>query len=378
MEQYDIKPSFDSNLTSILFNLESVRYRFVSGSTPMWLFYDLKDVLQLLESLFSARIEGNHTTLIEAISKATKHDVAVEHDDASLEIKNIQNAIAFIEENIHEDEDISLSHIRTMHGIVMKDLKLDNSKTPGSFRLIDGVCISGSDCVVSKALAIQADMQELIDYVNAPHEKKEDIIRIASAHHRMVAIHPFDNGNGRTARLLTYTMLIKYGFLKHKRTLLNPSAFFCMDRQRYYDMLSGVDKGNIEQWCEYVANGILDEVNRMFKLLDKEYVVKTVINPALQNAWKNNEISEKEYRILDIAIKKDMIQQADVIHLFGNSGSGRVACSRFLANMTKKELIMHPPKTPRKYVFKFFNRELLPYVMVALINNGLVQAEDKF
>lgn len=376
MEQYNIKPSFDSNLTSILFNLESVRYRFVSGSTPTWLFYDLKNVLHLLESLFSARIEGNHTKLTDAVNKATRREISTEHDDASLEIENIQNAIVFIEDNIHEDEDITLSHIRTMHNIVMKNLKLDSSKTPGSFRLIDDVSISGSDCIISKASAIQADMQELIDYVNAPHEKKEDLIRIASAHHRMVAIHPFDNGNGRTARLLTYAMLIKYGFLKHKKTLLNPSAIFCMDRQKYYDMLSGADKGNIEQWCEYVANGILAEVNRMFKLLDKEYVVKTVINPALQNAWKNNDINEKEYCILDIAIKKDMIQQADVLHLFGNNSSGKVACSRFLTNMTKKELIMHPPKTPRKYVFKFFNRELLPYVMMALVNNGLIQTED--
>lgn len=158
----------------------------------------------------------------------------------------------------------------------------------------------------------------------------------------MVAIHPFDNGNGRTARLLTYAMLIKYGFLKHKKTLLNPSAIFCMDRHKYYDMLSEADHGNIEQWCEYVAHGILDEVNRMFKLLDKDYVVKNVI----------------------------------VLHLFGSSNSDRVTCSRFLASMTKKELIMRPPATPRKYVFKFFNKELLPYVMISLANNGLIQDDE--
>lgn len=376
MEQYNIKPSFDSNLTSILFSLESVRYRFVSGSTPLWLFYDLRDVLQLLESLFSARIEGNHTKLSDAVDNATKHGSTAKQDDASREIENIQNAIVFIEDNIHEDEDITLSHIRTMHSIVMKDLKRDSSKTPGSFRLVDGVSISGSDCVVSKASAIQADMQELMDYVNTPHEKKEDLIRIACAHHRMVAIHPFDNGNGRTARLLTYAMLIKYGFLKHKKTLLNPSAIFCMDRHKYYDMLSEADHGNIEQWCEYVAHGILDEVNRMFKLLDKDYVVKNVINPALQNAWKDNKIDEKEYRILEIAIKNDTIQQSDVLHLFGSSNSDRVTCSRFLASMTKKELIMRPPATPRKYVFKFFNKELLPYVMISLANNGLIQDDE--
>lgn len=112
-----------------------------------------------------------------------------------------------------------------------------------------------------------------------------------------------------------------------------------MDRHKYYDMLSEADHGNIEQWCEYVAHGILDEVNRMFKLLDKDYVVKNVINPALQNAWKDNKIDEKEYRILEIAIKNDTIQQSDVLHLFGSSNSDRVTCSRFLASMTKKSLL---------------------------------------
>ena len=85
---------------------------------------------------------------------------------------------------------------------------------------------------------------------------------------------------------------------------------------------------------------------------------------------------EKEYRILEIAIKNDTIQQSDVLHLFGSSNSDRVTCSRFLASMTKKELIMRPPATPRKYVFKFFNKELLPYVMISLANNGLIQADE--
>ena len=46
-----------------------------------------------------------------------------------------------------------------------------------------------------------------------------DLIKVAIAHHRFVWIHPFGNGNGRVVRLLTYALLIKYGFGANKLEL---------------------------------------------------------------------------------------------------------------------------------------------------------------
>ena len=227
---------------------------------------------------------------------------------------------------------------------------------------------------------IESDMLELIDYINAPHEKKEDIIKIACAHHRFVAIHPFDNGNGRTARLLTYAMLIKYGFLKKKKTLLNPSSFFCMDRKKYYTMLDEADNGTpdgIEKWCEYVASGIMEEVNRMFKLLDRDFAVKNIIIPSIKESFKDNHLNEKECQILLIAAEKDTIQASDVMSLFGATASDRIKCSRFLSRMVESSLLYHPPKTPRKYVPRFFNKSLLTYVMSAMDRNGLILTKEE-
>ncbi len=57
-------------------------------------------------------------------------------------------------------------------------------------------------------------MEELIDFIENYEKDKRwyDFLKIAIAHHRFVRIHPFQNGNGRMVRLLTYAMLIKYGF----------------------------------------------------------------------------------------------------------------------------------------------------------------------
>ena len=351
MEKYDIRPDFNSELTSTLFQMESLRNKFISGDTPLWLFYDLKNTLHLLESLNSARIEGNHTTLIEAINEATKTDTKSKLGEDLAELINIQNAINYIEENLQEEDKITPAFIRELHTITVKGLKRDGSNKPGAFRTSE-VSIANSSCVVSTPQAIPGDITELVSYINADHEKKEDIIRIACAHHRFVQIHPFDNGNGRTARLLTYAMLIKYGFLKKKKTLLNPSSIFCMDRQKYYDMLAKADtgsKGGIEEWCGYVASGILGEINKMFRLLDRDFAVKNLILPAIKESRKDDHLSEKEYQVLMVATDKNIIQASDVISIFGATPSEKVKCSRFLANMVEKGLLLRPPKTPKKY-----------------------------
>lgn len=374
MDIYNIEPAFNSELTSTLFRMESVRNRLMAGDTPSWLFYDLKETLHLLESLNSARIEGNHTTLVAAINAATQPKTRRKLSDDIAEIVNINAAIAYIEGHLEEGDRITAKLLREIHSLTVRGLKRDGSANPGAFRQKE-VRIANSSCVLSSPVAIASDMEALIDYINEEHERKEDLIRIACAHHRFVQIHPFDNGNGRTARLLTYAMLVKYGFLKKKKTLLNPSSIFCMDRQKYYSMLAVADSGDrkgIEAWCDYVAKGILGEVNKMFKLLDRDFAVKHIITPAVEESYRDEHLAEKEYQILTTAIDKDIIQAADVIGLFGTTPSDRVKCSRYLAKMVKKGLLLRPPKTPKKYVARFFNPNLLTYVMQAMDAEGLI------
>jgi len=55
-------------------------------------------------------------------------------------------------------------------------------------------------------------MQALAAFINENQPPKHDLIKVALAHHRFGWIHPCGNGNGRVVRLLTYALLIKYGF----------------------------------------------------------------------------------------------------------------------------------------------------------------------
>lgn len=85
-------------------------------------------------------------------------------------------------------------------------------------------------------------MDELFEFINTKQGAKYDLLKVALAHHRFAWIHPFDNGNGRTVRMLTYAMLIQYGFNVHMgQRLINPTAVFCNDRDAYYNVLMQAD-----------------------------------------------------------------------------------------------------------------------------------------
>ena len=376
-----INPSFNSELVSELFNLEKIRYTHLGGTTPPWLFFDLREIMYILESVASARIEGNRTTVVNAAMDSLSNDEKPS-DESLQELRNIRKAIDFIEETFDGDDSqqITPSFIREVQKIVVTDLKHDGSKWPGDWRSCP-VHIKKSDHKPPNHIEIPRLIQELCDYIADGNDNKMDIIKIALAHHRLAAIHPFDNGNGRTARLVTYAMLIKAKFInKTMRTILNPSAIFCMDRQEYYDKLAAADSGKekaLEDWCLYVARGIASEMVRVSKLLDRNYAVPNIIEPALKSALDSQFISAEEHEILKIAMQKDLIQAQDVRHLFGPTASDAVQTSRVLANMRDKGLLMVHPKYKKKYVMRFANNYLLRDVLLAMDRNGLLVVKNE-
>ena len=377
-----INPSFDSPLVNELFSLERLRYTQLDGTTPPWLFFDLKEIMHILESVASARIEGNRTTVVGAAIDSLASDKPAENEDFQ-ELRNIRKAIEFVEETVGAKEDpqkITPAFVRQLQKIITDGLTRDGSKNPGAWRT-EPVKILQSQHTPPEHLEVPALMQELCDYIEQADSSKLDIIKIATAHHRFTAIHPFDNGNGRTARLLTYAMLVKLQFIdKSKRTVLNPSAIFCINRQRYYDMLSQADTGmeeGIEAWCLYVAQGITAETERVNRLLDRTYAIAHIIEPALKHALDSKFLSKDEYEILRIAMRDDIIQAQNIKHLFGATPSDAVRASRVLANMKEKKLLMVHPDYQKKYVMRFANNYLLQDVLNAMDRNGLLVVENE-
>ena len=145
------------------------------------------------------------------------------------------------------------------------------------------MAIAQSSHLPPEAIRVADYMQELVAFINQPDKPKYDLMKIALAHHRFGWIHPFGNGNGRTVRLLTYALLVKYGFnVKTGGRVLNPTAVFCSDRNHYYQMLSLADSGtpqDLEAWCTYVLSGISRELQKVDKLTDRAFLNRQIFAP---------------------------------------------------------------------------------------------------
>lgn len=132
-----IKPDFDSRLTDLIIELEHLRKKQLGGSTHPQVFFQLKHLFHTLESIGSARIEGNNTTIAEYIETKLENDESKNVSDEILEIKNIEKAMEFIEENIL-DYPINKTFISELHKIIVDGLPIVNGgegdRTPGIYR----------------------------------------------------------------------------------------------------------------------------------------------------------------------------------------------------------------------------------------------------
>jgi Fic family protein len=196
-------------------------------------------------------------------------------------------------------------------------------------------------------------------------------------HHRFAWIHPFTNGNGRVVRLVTYAMLIDRGFRGlniQEGQILNPSAMFCNQRDRYYAMLTRADSGTDEgllEWCEFVLDGFLSEMTKIDRLLDYDYLVSNVLKPALDYCRERKLITDEEHRVLVIAARKKAFKSADVEDAYPGSSEKR---SRFIARLKEKGFLMPLQEGGRIYYLRL-RGELLRGIIHSLEKEGFVPFE---
>jgi len=173
----------------------------------------------------SNAIEGNTLTMsetkvvLEGITIGGKS--VVEH----LETINHRDAILFLEQLIIEKEDLSEWNIKNIHSLILKDIDNQNA---GKYRN-ENVIISGASHIPPSHIILYELMQKLVIEYNKEWNAFHPIIKACLLHGEFVKIHPFIDGNGRTARLLLNFELMKYGY--------TPIIIKKTRRAEYYDAL---------------------------------------------------------------------------------------------------------------------------------------------
>lgn len=367
-----LTPSFDSTLLDAVLGLEHLRHLRLSGTTPPPIFFQLKNIFHMLESLGSARIEGNHTTLADYVE--SKFDGKKNQSDNLKEMENIEKAMRYIEESITPGSSITEQLIRELHGITVLELEREGDKTPGSYRSWQ-VSISQSDHTPPDAVLIPEYMQELVSFINEEHPQKFDLIKVALAHHRFGWIHPFGNGNGRVVRLLTYALLIKYGFnVTAGGRILNPTAVFCNNRDIYYSKLASADSGEkkgLEEWCTYVLTGILNELRKVDQLTDFKYLHDKILIPAINFAQQRELITAQEMAILKVAAKKGTAKAKELSSAMPKSLT-QSQITYQIKKLVDCGMLQPVTKGARRYIFGFNNNYLIRGVISALTEEGFI------
>ena len=368
-----LNPRFDSPLVDVLSDLEHLRRLRLEGSTPPPVFYQLKSIFHMLESLGSARIEGNHTTLADYVeSKVERNPQA---SDQLREVANIEMAMDYVERTIEPGSPITEHFVRELHALTVTDLEREGDRSPGAYR--EGqVLINQAEHLPPDAILVPGYMQELVAFINNDDPPKYDLMKVAMAHHRFGWIHPFGNGNGRVVRLLTFALLMKYGFnVNAGGRVLNPTAVFCNDRDQYYAMLGLADTGSresLEVWCIYVLEGIRTEIQKVDKLTDYGYLSDHILSPAVELARKREWITETEQAILDTTIKCKVVKSADLAPVMRDLNPGQRTYQ--IRKLVDQGMLCPIRDGARQYTIGFSHNYLVRGVIKALTDEGFIPA----
>ncbi len=367
-----VAPDWDSNLADAIRELDHIRRFKLGGSTQPILFFQLKNIFHVLESVGSARIEGNRTTVAEYVDQ--KFDSEKTPSESFLEIANVEKAMDYIESSIEKGSNITEKFVRELHSHIVDGLSvsLEGDKNPGSYR-DKPVKISQSEHKPPLWTDVSAYMTELVDWINKVDPDRNDLLKVAIAHHRFAWIHPFRNGNGRVVRALTYAMLIKYGFKVKNGQLINPTAVFCSDRELYYDMLSKADAGTddgIKDWCEYVLMGISEEMKKISVLLDHESLAQRLLNPAIKIAADRKIIGPDEMTVLKMAISKQIFKYKDIAATLPSLTKDRTR--NLLNRMKTRELILPVKPNGREYHINFRSKLLIRSIIEILAKENFI------
>ena len=373
-----IEPDFGSSLTDLIIELDYLRKKQLGGSTHPKVFFQLKNIFHKLESIGSARIEGNNTTIAEYME--TNLSDRKQFSEGIKEIQNIEKSMAFVEENI-VDYPISRALISEMHKMIVDELMPpphgEGDSTPGQFRQVN-LEISKSTHKPPEWLKVNGYMEELLDFVNREDSPKYDLLKTAIAHHRFVWIHPFRNGNGRTVRLFTYAMLVKAGFNVNLGRIINPTAVFCSNRNDYYSYLSAADNGtrsSMLSWIEYVLKGLKEKIEKIDKLSDYEFLRKEILMPSINLSLERKYITDLESKVLKRAVDLQVISAADVKSIFPGKVDSEV--SRQIKKLIDQKMLTQEKEGGRKYVLRFDNSYLLRSIIQLLGDKGFLPVWDE-
>ena len=226
---------------------------------------DMQKKALILESHHSTHIEGTALSLEQAKSILEGKKVKGVSRDDEKELLNYKKAMDFLSKYLGKDDPVSEGIVRELHKILVKGVRGENAD-PGNYRKIQNYVVNSRTREVIYTPPAPLDvphlMREFTEWINRA-EDASPILVAGIAQFQFVHIHPFIDGNGRTARLLSTLILYKTGY-DFKR-LFTISEYYDKDRPSYYQAIQTVRKNNMDMttWLEYFVDGLRSQMTEI-------------------------------------------------------------------------------------------------------------------
>ncbi|MEQ8418039.1 MAG: Fic family protein [Imperialibacter sp.] len=187
------------------------------------------------------------------------------------EITGHNEAINLVLDVVKEERPLSENFIRELHKLLLKESYETDAITPDGKptkkRITIGAYKTQPNHVKTKTGEIfrfstpeetPALMHDLMEWLGEKKAKGLNPVLVAAEfHYRFIRIHPFDDGNGRVARILMNFILMQYGF--------PPVIIKTEDKENYFAVLRLADAGQIEPFIEYIGSNLVRSLEIMIR-----------------------------------------------------------------------------------------------------------------
>jgi len=358
------KPKFTitAKIATSLMRIEAARQAVQDLPITPSVLATLRETARLFSTHYSTMIEGNRLTQ-EQVSKVIEdkqHFPGRDRDQK--EVLGYYAALEKLEQLAALQGAVTEKNIQTLHALVMAEGRKKLKPTP--YRDGQNVIRDGRSRRIvympPEANDVPLLMKELVDWIASTERQELPCpIRAGIAHYEFATIHPYYDGNGRTARLLTTLILHRGSY--DLRGLYSLEEYYARNLAAYYEALTvgpshnyyeGRAKANITKWVEYFCAGVADSFESV-----KRRAAEASSSGAKDRSSLLRRLDPRQRKALVLFKESDFITSSNVAALF--SISERAARNLLTAWVTNGFVVIaDPAKKSRKYELSSIHKDL--------------------
>lgn len=314
MTKFNFNPKYSitKSITNNILKIEQLKEQIKNLPVTPHLMASLRESAKLITTHYSTQIEGNRLTQEQVIEVIKNKKVIPQRKRDENEIKGYYKAIQFVEKLAIKKSSISEEDLNKIHSLVENNKEV---KYRDGQNVITDSATGEIVYMPPETTDVPKLMKDFIDWLNLDKETPI-LIKAGIAHYQYVTIHPYYDGNGRSARLLTTLILHKNGY--DLKGIYSLEEYYAKDLNGYYNAITvgpshnyymGRAEADLTDWIEYFIQGVKEAFEKVYEKAKLESGTRD-LSPILRN------LDVKQRKILQLFENQKKITSSDIAEFF--------------------------------------------------------------